>query len=272
MPSEKRKSYYKTILISSILISSVGILISFLLNIQLINQAFIDYDAALYIVIIITIRIIIVSFTAIYLFRKWFNQEEQFLSDIPFLLGLFFLILAFGKMSDLLWNLTFYYLAEDVALMFLKIRYFIIIFEVAPLIYLGFEIILFRLEYRFSKLKNKSYMNKIRIILIIIIVGLESTAIIISPTLKILGLVLPIILIPSLIGIVYIFYLAQKGKRLSVVKPKILTIGFLLYLFSNIFRPLMQNIIGENPTYIIVVELVDLIIFIVILFGLIKKN
>jgi len=103
-------------------------------------------------------------------------------------------------------------------------------------------------------------------------VGAESTAIIMVPNVTILGMVLPIILIPSLAGIVYIFYLAYKLNRLKVIKPKILTIGFLLYMMSNIFRPLMQNILGETAKYIIVVEFVDVIIFIVIFLGLYKKT
>jgi hypothetical protein len=85
-------------------------------------------------------------------------------------------------------------------------------------------------------------------------------------------LLLPIIVIPSLLGIVYIFYLASRLKRLSVIKPKILTIGFFLYLISNILRPLIQNIIGENASYIILAEFVDILVFLVIFMGLYKKT
>jgi hypothetical protein len=99
----------------------------------------------------------------------------------------------------------------------------------------------------------------------------ESIVIIIIPNFTLIGMVLPMILIPSLLGIVYIFYLAYRLNRLSVVKPKILTIGFFIYLVSNIFRPIMQNILGESANYIIVVEFVDLIIFVVIFLGLYKK-
>ena len=220
---------------------------------------------------VISIRILILFVTVFYLFHKWFKQEAQYLSDIPFLLGMFFLILIFGKAIDLLWDLTFFTFHDDIVLVFLKFRFFIIIFEVAPLLYLGMEIIFFRLEDRFNKLKDKQYMNRLRKLLISIIILSESTVIIIGPNFTVMGIILPIILIPSLFGIVYIFYMAYSLNRLSIVKPGILAISFFLYMLSNIFRPVMQNILGETASYIIVVESVDIIIFMIIFFGLYKK-
>ena len=265
------KRLYKTLLLSSLLIGSIFMSSLYLFSLPLITQAFSDYEGALQIVLIIFARIFILSVISYYLFHKWFRQEAQYLSDIPFLLGMFFLILVFGKGIDLLWDLTFFTLKDEVVLLLLKFRFFIIIFEVAPLLYLGMEIIFFRLEDRFNKLKDKRYMNTLRTRLIIAIVSLESIVVIIIPNFTLIGMVLPMILIPSLLGIVYIFYLAYRLNRLSVVKPKILTIGFLIYLISNIFRPVMQNILGESANYIIVVEFVDLIIFVVIFLGLYKK-
>ena len=272
MLESRKKLYYQIIILLCIIVSVIIISIAFIFNISLIKQALIDYPSAISIVLLIFIRIGIVSITAIYLFKKWFMQDQQYLSDIPFLLGLFFLILVFGKLVDLLWDLTFYYLSDDIVLVFLKIRFFIIIFEVAPLIYLGLEIVLFSMEERYPKLINKKYRNRIRGTLITILIIVESIAILLGPTKTFMGMILPFILIPSLLGIVYVFYLAYKGGRLSVVKPKILTIGFFLYLISNIFRPLMQNLLGETPDYIIISEFVDIFIFIFILFGLVKKT
>jgi hypothetical protein len=204
--------------------------------------------------------------------KKWFNQEAQYLSDIPFLLSLFFLILTFGKGVDLFWDMTFNIFNEEIVLLLLKIRYIIIVLEVAPLIYLGLEILFFRLEDRFQKLKNREYMDKIRLRIILLMVISELIIIIITPEYNILALLLPVIVIPSLLGIVYIFFLAYRLNRLTVVKPKILTIGFLLYLISNILRPVMQRVLGDNASYISVVELIDIFIFLVIFLGLYKKN
>jgi len=265
------KRLYKTLLLSSILVGITCICCLYLFSLPLVLKAFAEYEGALQIVLIISARIIILSIISYYLFHKWFKQEAQYLSDIPFLLGLFFLILIFGKAIDLLWDLIFFTLSDEIVLLFLKFRFFIIIFEVAPLLYLGMEIIFFRLEDHYTKLKNKAYMNTLRARIITIIVIVESIVVLIIPNFTLIGMVLPMILIPSLLGIVYIFYLAYRLQRLSVVKPKILTIGFFIYLISNVFRPIMQNVIGESASYIIVVEFVDLIIFAVIFLGLYKK-
>ncbi|MHA2182191.1 MAG: hypothetical protein ACXAAH_12295 [Promethearchaeota archaeon] len=264
------KKSYKIIISLTIFIGMVGILCLYLFTLPLILNNIVD--GTLQVVLVISARIIILSITTYYLFHKWFQQEAQYLSDIPFLLGLFFLILVFGKFIDLHWDLTFFLYNETVILFYLKFRYILIIIEVAPLLFLGLEIIFFRIEERFPKLKNKRYMNNLRIKIMTSIITIEMIAIFIVPNYTILGRLLPFILIPTLMGIVYIFFLAYRLNRLTVVKPNILTIGFFLYLLSNIFRPLMHNIIGDNPSYLLVVEFVDLIIFIIIFLGLYKKK
>jgi len=266
-----KKRLYQYFILTGILLGSIVLFLLYFINYSLIVKAFAEYEGALEVVLTISLRIVLLSIISIYLFNKWFKQEAQYLSDIPFLLGLFFLILLFGKAIDLLWDLTFFTFSDDLVLLFLKFRFFIIIFEVAPLIFIGFEIIFFRIEDRFSKLKDKMFMNKLRMILITLIVGLESFVVIIAPNNTAMGMLLPYIVIPSLLGIVYIFFLAYRLNRLSVVKPGILTIGFLLYLISNIFRPLMQNILGEVAAYIIIAESVDIFVFIIIFLGLYKK-
>ena len=270
--NHSKKARYRLYLLLSIIVSIIGVGLLYIFNTSLIIKAFRDYDDALQVILIISIRILILGLTSYYLFHKWLKQEAQYLSDIPFLLGLFFLVLVFGKVIDLFWDLTFFTFNDTLVLFFLKFRFFIIIFGVAPLIYLGLEIVFFRLEDRFNRLKDNKFMNKLRFTIILLIVFSESFIVIIAPNNTVMGLILPCIVIPSLIGIVYIFFLAYRLKRLSVVKPGILTIGFFLYLISNIFRPLMQNILGEKASYIIITELVDIIIFLVIFIGLYRKN
>ncbi|MFX1410428.1 MAG: hypothetical protein ACFFA6_08745, partial [Promethearchaeota archaeon] len=96
MIAPKRK-LYKYTLFSSVNLSVISVLILYYLNLALIIKAFSDYQGAFEVVLIISLRIVILSITAFYLFNKWFKQEAMYLSDIPFLLGLFFLILIFGK-------------------------------------------------------------------------------------------------------------------------------------------------------------------------------
>ncbi|MBY8985233.1 MAG: hypothetical protein KGD65_09210 [Candidatus Lokiarchaeota archaeon] len=264
------KNIYKLIISLSIFVGIICILCLYLFTLQIILDNIIE--GTLQIVLIISTRIVILSITTYYLFHKWFHQEAQYLSDIPFLLGLFFLILIFGKFVDLHWDLTFLVYDEATVLSYLKFRFILIIIEVAPLLFLGLEIIFFRIEDKFPRLKDKRYMNKLRAKIMALITGIELVVVFIIPNFTIMGMFLPVILIPSLIGIVYIFFLAYRLNRLTVVKPNILTIAFFLYLLSNVFRPLMQNILGDNPSYIIIVEWVDLIIFIVIFLGLYKKS
>jgi hypothetical protein len=271
MSTSNKSQSLKISIILSVILGFICVFFLYFINFPLIVKAFAEYEGAFEVVLTISIRIILLSIISFYLLNKWFKQEAQYLSDIPFLLGMFFLILLFGKVVDLLWDLTFFTFSDDLVLLFLKFRFFIIIFEVAPLIYLGFEIIFFRLEDRFSKLNDKKFMNKLRLVLILVILSIESLVVIIAPNNTIMGMLLPYIVIPSLLGIVYIFFLAYRLNRLSVVKPGILTIGFLLYLISNIFRPIMQNILGEAASYIIVAETVDIFVFIVIFLGLYKK-
>ncbi len=78
-----------------------------------------------------------------------------------------------------------------------------------------------------------------------------------------------IIVILSLIIITWMFYFAYKNQRLSQVHPLILSIGFGLYLVSQITRPLAQNLIGEIAAYIVLSEVIDLCIFIIIFIGFI---
>jgi hypothetical protein len=267
-----KKAIYKIILVTGICIGIIGVLLLFLLNSALIINALQNVEGLYQVTFIILIRIIILAITTFYLLKKWFNQEAQFLSDIPFLLSLFFLILTFGKAIDLFWDMTFNIFNEDIVLLLLKIRFITIVLEVAPLIYLGLEILFFRLEDRFQKLKNKAYVDKFRFRIIFLMVLIELIVIIIAPEYGLLGTLLPVIVIPSLLGIVYIFFLAYRLNRLTVVKPKILTVGFFLYLISNILRPVIQNILGENASYISVAELIDIFVFVVIFLGLYKKN
>lgn len=266
------KKFYKRILLLSV---SIGLFLVFLLYFLTFNQlvtAFLNYEGGLQIIIVISCRIILASVTAYYLLHKWFKQEAQYLSDIPFLLSLFFLLLIFGKLLDF-HSYFLYYLIEDLAfLIYTKIRYYLIIVEFAPILYLGFEIIFFRLEDKFQRLRNKEYMNQLRLKLIILIIIIEIGAVSISPTVLILTMLLPTFLIPSFMGIVYIFILAFRYNRLSVVKPKILTIGFSLLLGSSIVRMLLFLLLGENAGWVIFVEVIDLSIYIIVFFGLYKKR
>jgi hypothetical protein len=208
-----------------------------------------------------------------YLFKKWFNQEKRFFSDIPFLFSLFFLLVFFGKALDLLYNLTYYFVHRSTFLFIIKLRFLIAILSIAPMYYLSITIIQFFISIynNDNKLKNEKFSHQIRLISVMIILLIELLIIFIFLNEKTAQVILPGIAIPSFLMIVVIFFLAYKNQKLSQVNPLILTIGFGFYLVSQLIRPLLQLIFGETFYYVFSAELIDLIIFLVIFLGLITK-
>ena len=269
----KHKKIYKLTLLLGITLGIIWTITLYTFNISAINKSFNEVEGIWGVVIILLIRISLLSGMTFYMFNRWFKQEKQYISDIPHLFGLFLLILTFGKVLDLFWDLTYFRFNEEFVLFLLRVRYFIIILTFIPLMYLSILMILYSLSLRehFKKLKDENYRNKITIIILSIIVVIEMFAVIIAPDVFTLGRILPFILIPSLIVITYIFFFAYRHQRLSQVHPLIIAIGFLMYMISSILRPVTQAIIGESAYYIIVVEIVDLFVFIIIFIGLSMK-
>ena len=229
---QKSKKLFLSILLLSAILGSIAVLLLYVLNWDLIIESYNTQEGALGVVLIISFRIIIVSGMAFYTFFRWFKQEEQYFSDIPFLFGLFFMFLVFGKTLDMFNAFIYFQLNASFVLVVLKIRYFIMILDFFPMIYLSFEMIFFSisLKPRFSKYSNEKVRNKISLRLIIIILIIESIFGIIAPNSTILSIYYPIIVIPSLLTIVWLFYFAHKNKRLSQVNTLILTISFGFYL------------------------------------------
>jgi len=265
----KQKNQYKLILLFSILLGFILVFILYFLNLSIITQAYNEIHGMDLVVIIVLVRIVILFGSSMYMVYKWFSQEKQFLSDLPLLFALFFLLLTFGKMIDLFFNFTYRYFVESLNLLVIKIRFFIIIFTVLPLIYLSITMILFSLSLRdkFQKLKDENTRNKISLIIILLILIVESTAVIIIPDTPSISILLPAVVIPSLLVIVWLFAFSYKNQRLSQVNSLVLMIGFAAYLISQIIRPIIQVILGETTAYINIVEIIDLIIFVVIFIG-----
>lgn len=266
------KRLYLAVIILGIVIGAYGVINLYIFNWSVIIESFSEHDGALGVVLIIGLRIIIVLGMAMYTFLKWLKQEQQYFSDLPFLFGSFFLLLAFGKSLDLFIDFIFFKLSEALVLIILKIRFFVLILNLFPMIYLSNEMILysFSLKPRFKKLHNENIRNKISFRLILIILMSETIAGVLAPNSRILSFYYPIIAIPSLITIIWLFYFACKHKRLLQVNSLILTTGFGLYLLSQIIRPLLQYIISESSLFVIFIETIDLLIFVIIFTGFYK--
>ncbi len=272
-PTNKKK-FYLTIITLSVLIGAISVFMLYYFNWNVIIQSYLTHEGALGVVLIISSRIIILSGMVIYTFYKWFKQEKQYFSDLPFLFGIFFLFLVFGKTLDLFADFIYFELNETLVLSVLKTRYFIMILDFLPMIYLSSEMILFSFSLRpkFNKLTNEESRDKISYRLIFGILFIEFIAGLLAPSVRSLTIYYPIIIIPSLITIFWLFRFAYKNKRLSQVNTLILTFGFGAYLISQIIRPLAQFIIGESDVFLIFAESIDLIIFLVIFLGFYRES
>ena len=270
----KKKLY---MVVNSLLevLGTIMITILYAINMSAIYDGYTQTEGIFEVVILILIRIFLLAGMTWVMFRKWYKQEDHYFADLPFLFGLFFFFLIFGKFLDLLFDLTFFTLEKDMVLFLLKIRFFVVILTLFPMIYLSIGMFLYNLSLKekHEKLRVEKHRDKVRIRIIILIVLIEMIAVIMAPNTTIIGILLPVFVIPSLIIIVWLFQFAYRNKRLSQVNPLILTFGFSAYLVSQIIRPLLQHLVASAALYIILAELIDLIIFIIIFIGFyIKAN
>jgi len=264
-----KKQLYKLLLALIVISGSLGIIALLIMFNSAMSRSLNQIEGMWTILIVILIRICILSVMTMYMFHQWFKQEAQFLSDIPCLFGSFFLFLIFGKFVDLVFDLTFFTLEQETVLLLIKIRYIIIILNLIPMIFLGIEMIFYAISLKkeHKKLRNEHYRKQLAAVIIVLLVLIESIAVILSPDFSTISVLLPIIAIPSLIIIVWLFTFAYKNKSLSQINPLVVAIGFGGWTISQITRPLMQKIIGENTTYVVFAEIIDLILFIIIFIG-----
>ena len=105
-----KKTLYLTCLLIGVITGSILVICLYFANWSILITSYNENDGALGVILIIVFRIAILSGMTCYTFFRWFKQEEHYLSDIPFLFGLFFLLLVFGKALDLLGDLVFFYI------------------------------------------------------------------------------------------------------------------------------------------------------------------
>ncbi|MFW9941348.1 MAG: hypothetical protein ACFFFT_09925 [Candidatus Thorarchaeota archaeon] len=269
---EKRRKYL-LILIVGICIGIMAVSLLYLINLDIMETTITTTDGAFQVLIALIIRISILAGMAIYLIIRWFSQEEIYTSDLPFLFGMFFLILMYGKLLDVLTNFLYPSVSSEVYLTYLKIRQLSVIGTLAPMIFLSIMMIftLLQVNGKIKKYSDSKEINIISLKILIIIAIIEAIIIIITPNTTFAGINFAIFVVFSLLVITWIFYFSYRNKRLSQVHPLIVAIGFTAYLFSNILRPIAQNIIGENALFIVITEIIDIIIGLVIFIGYIKK-
>ncbi len=274
MSLQKNKVIYLFLLLFGVIIGVIVVVLLYVFNWSTIIKPYQTHEGTLEVVLTIGIRISIVFLMSVYTFYSWFKQEKQYFSDIPFLFGVFFLLLIFGKLLDLFINFSYFQLDSGLLLLIMKARYFIAIFDLLPMIFLSIYMILISLSVkeRFNKLTNEKYLNKIRLRILVIVIAIEIVVDIFILSIKNAPIIYPITIVPSLITIVWLFNFAWRNQRLSQVNTFILMIGFGLYLITSILRPLIQFIVGESPLFVITAESIDIFIFLIIFIGLYKKS
>ncbi|MHA2275621.1 MAG: hypothetical protein ACXAC2_07630, partial [Candidatus Kariarchaeaceae archaeon] len=107
MDSLRKKRVHLITIISSIAFGTLAIVLLYVFNWVHIVDSYITQEGSLGVVIIISLRIIFVSGMGFYTLYQWFKQEERYMSDMPFLFGLFFIFLVFGKALDLFVDFIF---------------------------------------------------------------------------------------------------------------------------------------------------------------------
>jgi len=267
------KSRYAFTLLVVPLISIIAISYLYSFFSAEIIESLLHYEGTVSLVFIISIRIAILTILTVFIFITWLKAEESYISDIPCLMGIFFGTIIFGKAIDILHNLTHYTASTDANMMILKIRFFIAIGSIFPLLFLGINMLLaFRALNENSRYQNEILRLKVRNAIILLIIAFYATLVVIAPDSTFIGILLPIFTLPALFLTTWIFVIAYRNQRLSQVHPGILSIGFILYLFSNIFRPVMMFVLGKTAMYALVSESLDVLIFVIIFIGLITKK
>ncbi len=271
---DSMRKRYVSILLIAIIIGIVGLITGYIIFSKYILESIEILEGELIPISVIFARMILLSGIAFHLYVKWLKQEHSYLTDIPFLMALSLIFLVFGKGLHLLHNLIHFTAPEIVGLTVLRIRFAIVIMKFLPLLTIGLYLYLYHgyQERPVPKgVKVDDHINKVRLRIIILLLAIQMFLILIAADTTVLGILTPVIIIPSLLFIIWTFYLAHKYKRIKQISAGLVTLGFTLYLLSSILRPILQNTL-EALSYITISETIDLIIYIIIGIGFMKPS
>lgn len=269
---DTKKIKYKWYLIGSVAFIGIVFTFLYLLYWSTISYSLTQIPNTMLSVIASLIRIIVLGIMSLLLFIKWFKQEAIYTSDAYFLFALFFMILTCGKILDLHYNLLLVSeLHNDTFLLvFLKVRFSLIIINLLPVLYIGLQAIM-TLTNAYIKEMNDSRFNKIRYWILLIFIVLGSIIIIIAGSIAFLITVLPFftILIYIALGIMFLFM--YKNKHLSQANGLIIGIAFFAFVVSNIFRSVMSVYALSTPSILFIIEGIDIIVNFLMFIGFIRK-
>jgi len=270
MDAKKRK--YKRYLIGSAII--IGMIFTFLYVIfwSTISYAITQLPNTILSVIASLIRIVVLGIMSLLLFIKWFKQEAIYTSDAYFLFALFFMILTCGKIFDLHYNILLVseLYNDSFLLVFLKIRYFLILFNLFPVLYIGLQAIM-TLTSAYIKEMSKPRFNKIRSWILFIFAVIFSIIILLANSISYLITILPFFTILIYIALAIMFLFMYKNKHLSQANGLIIGIAFFAFVVSNIFRSILSVYALNTPSIFFIIEGVDIFVNFLMFIGFIKK-
>jgi len=215
-------------------------------------------------------RALVLGIMSFFLYRKWLRQEAIYISDAYFLFGSFFGILTCAKIYDLFFNLVVISGAFSIefSLLLAKIRFFIIIVNLFPILYIGLDAILIYINMNRNKELNNKQFNKLRLRIMFGFVLVSTLVIVLAPTINFLNLVFPFITILVYIAIAFMFLFMYKNKRLVQANGLIIGVAFICFIVSGLLRTILIN---ENFSYSIFAELIDIGVNLFMFIGFISK-
>ncbi|MFX0059201.1 MAG: hypothetical protein ACFE8J_12955 [Candidatus Heimdallarchaeota archaeon] len=269
---EKKKRKYKYLLLGS----SIALLVIFLLVYSLYWSTIIyvltQIEGTWLATIASIVRIIILGIMSFFLFRKWLKQEAIYTSDAYFLFALFFMVLTFGKIYDLLYNLILISesFGEAVLLYLQKVRFIIVVLNILPILYIGLEAIMTFISVYIKEISKKQF-NKLRLWIVIIFLVLVSFIIVTSTSITFLISVLPFLTLAIFVMIAIMFLFMYKNKRLSQANGLIIGLAFLVFIFTNIARSIISVRALSEPSLFVIAETLDIAANFLMFIGFISK-
>jgi len=211
------------------------------------------------------VRVIILVFLSGLMFHKWNHQNKKYYGDFPFLMALTFALFAFSKAFDIFLYIflsggapieDFSQLSSNMGVFLLKLSFiFSPVLVIIPYIIILLEI---WLEDR-RKLQIGLLSSFIVIFLLGIFLSQSYTHLLIVSV--------SVSLLPLLMSSVSFFIIHVK-KRMPGINSLLIAIGQMLYLISQIIRPLWYQL-GSDPVWGLtwVAEIVESIPFIINAIG-----
>ncbi|MBY9010754.1 MAG: hypothetical protein KGD70_00090 [Candidatus Lokiarchaeota archaeon] len=268
MESKKKQFLYGILTI--ILVLSIVFSVLFSVNWSILVNTILTIEGLWIGVVAIILRILVLGIMSFFLFRKWLRQEAIYISDAYFLFGAFFGILTCAKIYDLFFNLGI--ISEDFSTEFMlllaKIRFFVIIVNLIPILYIGLDAILIYINMNKNKEMNKEQFSKMRLRIMFGFVLVTALVIILAPSINFLNLVFPFITVLIYIAIAFMFLFMYKNKRLVQANGLIIGIAFICFLVSNLIRTILVN---ASFSYGIFAELIDIGVNLFMFIGFISK-